>query len=254
LGFGLKWDMGWMHDTLQYMSRDPIHRKFHQNDLMFRMLYAFNENFILPLSHDEVVHEKGSLLGKMPGDDWQKFANLRLLIGYMYMQPGKKLLFMGSELAQWREWDHDSSLDWHFLRYERHANFHKWIMALNRYYRREPALFETDCDPSGFTWIDTSNALQSIISFVRNGSSTEDILLSICNFTPTPHNHYRVGVPRGGYWKESLNSDSLKFGGTGLGNPRGLRAKKLAAHGHSHSIEITIPPLAIVCFKNREHK
>jgi 1,4-alpha-glucan branching enzyme len=254
LGFGLKWDMGWMHDTLLYMSRDPIHRKFHHNDLTFRMLYAFNENFILPLSHDEVVHGKGSLLGKMPGDDWQKFANLRLLLGYMYSQPGKKLLFMGAELGQWHEWNHDGNPDWHFLEYERHADISKWVRALNQLYRREPALYELDCEPAGFEWIDTSDALQSVISFVRKNKSTDDMVLAICNFTPTAHLKYRVGVPRGGFWRAILNSDATEYGGSGQDNPARLRAYKKSAHGRPYSLEITLPPLAVVFFRSRRRK
>jgi len=254
LGFGLKWDMGWMHDTLQYMSHDPIYRKYHHNGLTFRMLYAFHENFVLPLSHDEVVHGKGSLIGKMPGDDWQKFANLRLLLGYMYSQPGKKLLFMGAELGQWREWDHDGSPDWHFLEYQRHAEIQKWVKALNRVYRTEPALYESDCDPLGFEWIDASDALQSVITFMRRGKSTDDILLVVCNFTPTPHSKYRVGVPRGGFWKELLNSDAIEYGGSGQVNPRSLRAGKVPAHGRPYSLEIKLPPLAVAYFKSRRRK
>ncbi|MFB0559562.1 MAG: 1,4-alpha-glucan branching protein GlgB [Dehalococcoidales bacterium] len=254
LGFGMKCDMGWMHDTLQYMSRDPIYRKYHHNDLTFRMLYAFNENFVLPLSHDEVVYGKGSLIGKMPGDDWQKFANMRLLLGYMYSQPGKKLLFMGAELGQWREWEHDGTLDWHFLEYERHAEINKWVKALNQFYRSEPALYELDCDSAGFEWIDASDALQSVISFVRKGKSTDDILLAICNFTPTTHLKYRVGVPRGDFWGEILNSDATEYGGSGQGNPEGIRAHKIPWHGRPYSIEIIVPPLAVVCFKSGKRK
>ena len=251
LGFGLKWDMGWMHDTLEYISRDPIHRKYHHNDLTFRMLYAFNENFVLPLSHDEVVHGKGSLVGRMPGDDWQKFANLRLLLAYMYAQPGKKLLFMGAELGQWREWDHDGNLDWHFLDYQRHAQIQKWVKALNQFYRAESALHESDCDSAGFEWIDTSAALQSVISFVRRGKSTDDILLVVGNFTPMTYLEYQVGVPRGGFWKELLNSDGSEYGGSGQGNPKSLRARRTSIHGHPYSIRITLPPLSIVYFKSR---
>jgi len=254
LGFGLKWDMGWMHDTLLYMSRDPIHRKFHHNDLTFRMLYAFNENFVLPLSHDEVVHGKGSLLGKMPGDDWQKFANLRLLLGYMYSQPGKKLLFMGAELGQWHEWNHDGNPDWQFLEYERHADINRWVAALNQLYRNEPALHELDCEPAGFEWIDTSDALQSVISFIRKGKSTDDIVLVICNFTPTTHSKYKVGVPRGGFWREIINSDATEYGGSGQCNPMRLRAYKKSAHGRPYSLEITLPPLAVVLFRSRRRK
>jgi 1,4-alpha-glucan branching enzyme len=254
LGFGLKWDMGWMHDTLLYMSRDPIHRKYHHNDLTFRMLYTFNENFVLPLSHDEVVHGKGSLLGKMTGDDWQKFANLRLLLGYMYGQPGKKLLFMGSELGMWREWHHDGSLDWHFLGYQRHADIQKWVEALNNLYRTEPSLYELDFEPPGFEWIDASDALQSIISFIRKGKSINDVMLVICNFTPTTHLEYRVGVPRGGYWTEILNGDATEYGGSGQGNLDKLKADKIPAHGRPYSLTLTIPPLATVFFKSRRKR
>ncbi len=254
LGFGMKWDLGWMHDTLQYMSRNPIYRKYHHSDLTFRMLYAFNENFILPLSHDEVVHGKGSLIGKMPGDDWQKFANLRLLLGYMYSQPGKKLLFMGAELGQWREWNHDGSPDWHFLEYERHAEINKWLKDLNQLYCSEPALYELDCDPAGFEWIDANDALQSIISFIRKGKSTDDIILTICNFTPTTHSKYRVGVPRGGFWREILNSDAAEYGGSNQSDSLKTRAHKIPWHGRPYSIEITLPPLAIVCLKSRRRK
>jgi 1,4-alpha-glucan branching enzyme len=254
LGFGLKWDMGWMHDTLQYMSRDPVHRKYHHNTLTFRMLYAFNENFILPLSHDEVVHGKGSLLSKMPGDDWQKLANLRLLLGYMYAQPGKKLLFMGAELGQWREWNHDASLDWHFLEYQRHAEVREWVKALNQLYRSEPALHEMDCEPGGFEWIDANDALQSVISFVRKGKSTDDIILVVCNFTPETRFSYRVGVPRGGVWKELLNGDAGEYGGSGQGNPESLRACLGPWHGRPYFLEITLPPLATVYFKSRRRK
>jgi 1,4-alpha-glucan branching enzyme len=254
LGFGMKWDMGWMHDTLQYMAREPVNRKYHQNDMTFRMLYAFNENFILPLSHDEVVYGKGSLLGKMPGDDWQKFANYRLLLGYMYTQPGKKLLFMGAEIGPWREWDHESSLDWHFLGYDRHARLQSWLTTLNEFYRAEAALYELDFDPAGFEWIDASDTLQSILIYARRGADTGDIIVTVCNFTPTVHTGYRIGVPRGGTWKEVLNSDAERYGGSGKGNPKNLRAEKIPWHGRSYSIEITIPPLAIVCFANRRKK
>ncbi|MBI4188282.1 MAG: 1,4-alpha-glucan branching protein GlgB [Chloroflexi bacterium] len=254
LGFGLKWDMGWMHDTLQYMSRDPIYRSYHHNDLTFRMLYAYTENFILPLSHDEVVHGKGSLLGKMPGDDWQKFANLRLLLGYMYTQPGKKLLFMGSELGQWHEWHHDGSLDWHLLDYERHKAMQRWVQALNRFYCDETALYEVDFDPAGFAWIDADDAPQSVFSFVRKGKSSDDMLLVLCNFTPMTHFRYRAGVPRDGYWKEVLNSDDKEYGGSGQGNPVSLRASGIQSNGCPCSLEVILPPLAVVCFKSESDK
>ncbi|MFH0768874.1 MAG: 1,4-alpha-glucan branching protein GlgB [Chloroflexota bacterium] len=251
LGFGMKWDMGWMHDTLGYISNEPIFRKYHHNNLTFRMLYAFYENFILPLSHDEVTHGKGSLLSKMPGDDWQKFANLRLLLGYMYAQPGKKLLFMGGELGQWREWHHDESLDWHLLEYERHAAIQKWVQNLNRLYRNEPALYELDCDSTGFEWIDCSDAEQGIISLIRKGRTADSTILIICNFTPVPRFNYRIGVPNDGFWKELLNSDAKEYGGSNLGNLGGIGAVAIPSHGRPYSLEITLPPLAVLFFKNK---
>ncbi|MEK7354304.1 MAG: alpha amylase C-terminal domain-containing protein, partial [Chloroflexota bacterium] len=247
------WDMGWMHDTLLYMSRDPIYRQYHHNDLTFRMIYAFTENFVLPLSHDEVSHGKSSLIGKMPGDDWQKFANLRLLLGYMYAQPGKKLLFMGAEIAQWHEWSHDSSLDWHLLNYSRHVEIQRWVKALNDLYRSEPALYQLDFDSAGFEWVDAYNSSQSTISFVRKGSSAEDVLFVICNFTPMTYSNYRVGVPRGGLWKSLLNSDAMEYGGSGQDNQPNLTAHAIPMHGRPYSLEITVPPLAVAYFKSREH-
>lgn len=250
LGFGLKWDMGWMHDTLDYMSKDPVHRKYHHNTITFRMLYAFHENFILPLSHDEVVYGKGSLLRQMPGDDWQKFANLRLLYGYMYAQPGKKLLFMGGEFGQWDEWYHETSLDWNLLAYPPHAALQKWVADLNWRYRHEPALYELDFDPAGFEWIDCSDMLNSIISFIRKGRAADDIVLVVCNFTPVPRYNYRVGVPRGGFWQEILNSDAREYGGSGHGNLGGVEATPVPWHGRFHSLNLTLPPLAALFFKS----
>jgi 1,4-alpha-glucan branching enzyme len=250
LGFGLKWDMGWMHDTLDYMSKDPVHRKYHHNRLTFRMLYAFHENFVLPLSHDEVVYGKRSLLGKMPGDDWQKFANLRLLFGYMYAQPAKKLLFMGGEIGQWSEWVHDGSLEWHLLQYAPHAGLKKWIGDLNRVYRSEPALHELDCDPAGFEWIDCNDAEGSTLSLMRKAKSTGDIVLVACNFTPVPRLNYKVGAPRGGYWKEILNGDAADYNGSGMGNAGGVEASGAGIHGRPNSLTITLPPLAAVFFKS----
>jgi len=254
LGFGMKWDMGWMHDTLKYISQDPVFRKYHQNDLTFRMLYAFTENFVLPLSHDEVAHGKGSLLGKMPGDDWQKFANLRLLLGYMYAQPGKKLLFMGGELGQWGEWQHDESLDWHLLQYQRHAELQRWVADLNRLYLSQPALYEFDCDPNGFEWIDCIDADDSIISFIRKGSSTGGIVLAVGNFTPVPRYNYRVGVPRGGFWKELLNSDAMDYGGSGQGNLGGVEAAKIQLYNRPYSLNLTLPPLSILFLMSEGEK
>jgi 1,4-alpha-glucan branching enzyme len=248
LGFGFKWDMGWMHDTLKYMSVDSVFRKFHHNTLTFRMLYAFHENFILPLSHDEVVYGKGSLLHKMPGDNWQKFANLRLLLGYMYGQPGKKLLFMGGEFGQWSEWYHEASLDWHLLDYAQHAALQRWVEDLNRLYRQEPALFTQDFTPGGFEWIDCNDVMQSVITFLRKGRDGEVILVA-CNFTPVPRHNYRVGVPEGGFWQEVLNSDALNYGGSGQGNLGGVEAAPIPFHGRFNSLNLTLPPLGVVFFK-----
>ncbi|MGZ8473258.1 MAG: 1,4-alpha-glucan branching protein GlgB [Candidatus Deferrimicrobiaceae bacterium] len=254
LGFGMKWDMGWMHDTLVYMGHDPVHRKYHHDMLSFRMVYAFSENFILSLSHDEVVHGKGSLLGRMPGDTWQKFANLRLLYGYMYGQPGKKLLFMGGEFGQRREWNHDDGLDWHLLADPSHAGLSRWVEDVNALYRREPALHELDFDPAGFEWVDSHDAEQSVLTFLRKGRSTGDIILVVCNFTPVPRRNYRAGVPRGGFWREILNSDGQEYGGSGQGNIGGADAAPIAAHGRLHALTITVPPLSTVFFKSEAKK
>ena len=248
LGFGLKWDMGWMHDTLEYFRRDPVHRSYHHQDLTFRMLYAFSENFVLPLSHDEVVHGKGSLLAKMAGDDWQKFAQLRLLLGYQGAQPGKKLLFMGGEFGQWREWHHEGSLDWHLLAYAPHAGVQKWVEDVNRLYQREAALHELDCSPAGFEWVDCNDSHASTLSFLRKGKG--DVILVVCNFTPVPRFHYHLGVPRTGYWRELLNSDAHDYGGSGLGNQGGVEADPVFVHGRPCSLNITLPPLAILFFKS----
>jgi 1,4-alpha-glucan branching enzyme len=249
LGFGMKWDMGWMHDTLVYVSRDPIYRKYHQNDLTFRMIYAFTENFILPLSHDEVVYGKASLLSKMPGDDWQKFANLRLLYGYMFAQPGKKILFMGGEFGQWDEWSHERSLDWHLTQYDRHSGLQRWVTSLNGFYRAEPSLYQLDFDPAGFEWIDASDAGKSILVFLRRGRSSGGHIIVICNFTPQTHFNYDVGVPQAGAWREVLNSDSSTYGGSGNGNPDDLEAKNKPVHGRPYSVTLTIPPLAVIFLK-----
>jgi 1,4-alpha-glucan branching enzyme len=249
LGFGMKWDMGWMHDMLEYMRHDPVHRSHHHSQLTFRMLYAFSENFVLPLSHDEVVYGKGSLIGKMPGDDWQRFANLRALYGAMYAQPGKKLLFMGGELAQWSEWNHDGSLDWQLLEYAPHQGVQRWVRDLNTVYRREPALHELDCDPAGFAWIDCNDNEQSTITWLRRGSMAHDTVVVACNFTPVPRRNYRIGVPFAGYWKEILNSDAPLYGGSGQGNLGGVQSDPVSWHGHLQSISITLPPLAVVFFK-----
>jgi 1,4-alpha-glucan branching enzyme len=250
LGFGLKWDMGWMHDTLAYMALDPVHRKYHHNMLTFRMIYAHHENFILPLSHDEVVHGKGSLLGRMPGDTWQKFANLRLLFGYMFGQPAKKLLFMGGEIAQWHEWSHDGALGWELLDQPAHAGVQRLVRDLNRLYTTEPALYELDCDPAGFEWIDCYSADDSVLSFVRKGRTTTDLFLIVCNFTPVPRHNYRLGAPRAGWWREALNSDATVYGGSGQGNLGGLEAAPVAVHGRPQSLALTLPPLAAVFLRS----
>ncbi|HEX5761253.1 MAG TPA: 1,4-alpha-glucan branching protein GlgB [Thermoanaerobaculia bacterium] len=249
LGFGLKWDMGWMHDVLDYLREDPVHRRYHHDRLTFRSIYAFHENFVLPLSHDEVVHGKRSLLGKMPGDLGQKYANLRLLFAYQYAVPGKKLLFMGAEIGQWREWDHDGSLDWHLLDHAPHAGIARLVGELNRLHREEPALHELDCSPDGFEWIDGSDALQSVISFVRRGKAPGEQVVTVFNFTPVVRRNYRLGVSGGGLWRELLNSDAREFGGSGHGNLGGVEASPFSAHGRSHSLTLTLPPLAAVFLK-----
>jgi len=248
LGFGLKWDMGWMHDTLKYMAKEPIHRAHHQGDLTFRMVYAYSENFVLPLSHDEVVHGKRSLADKMPGDDWQKFANLRLLYGYMFAQPGKKLLFQGGEFAQWHEWRHDHSLDWHQRPYPPHAGMERWVTDLNRLYRSDPAMHQGDCHAGGFEWVDASDAAASVMSFLRRGDDGTSILV-VCNFTPVPRTNYRVGVPHGGYWRELLNSDATIYWGSGMGNAGGVTAEPESWNGRPYSVRLTLPPLAVLFFK-----
>ena len=251
LGFGLKWDMGWMHDTLQYMSRDPVHRRYHHNKLTFRMIYAFHENFVLPLSHDEVVYGKGSLLGKMPGDRWQKFANLRALYGYMYAQPGKKMLFMGGEFGQPSEWAHDGSLQWDLLQDPMHHGLKDWLSDLNNLYRSEPAFHELDCDSGGFEWIDCDDAEHSVISLLRKGRSSANLLLVVCNFTPVPRYSYRLGVPRAGMWQEILNSDAGRYGGSNMGNLGGVEAVPVPLHGRPYSLTITLPPLSVSLFRSR---
>ena len=248
LGFGFKWDMGWMHDTLAYMARDPVHRRFHHNDLTFRGLYAFHENFVLPLSHDEVVHGKGSLIQKMAGDEWQKLANLRLLFCNQWATPGKKLLFMGCEFGQWREWDHDSSLDWHLTADSRHAGLQRLVADLNGLYSRETALHELDVDPAGFEWIDANDSNQSVACFLRKNRKGE-LVLVVLNYTPILRASYRVGVPRGGRWKEILNSDAAVYGGSGVGNYGGANASHGPFHGREHSLQLTLPPLGAVFLK-----
>jgi len=250
LGFGMKWDMGWMHDTLKYFQLDAIFRKYHHNQLTFRMIYAFTEQFIMPLSHDEVVHGKGSLLSRMPGDDWQRFANLRLLYGYMYAQPGKKLLFMGCEFAQPNEWKHDHSLDWHLTQYAPHEGMMKWVADLNHLYRNEPTLHERDFSSEGFRWIVGDDSANSVLVFLRLGEWGRPVFLIACNFTPVPRYDYRIGVPGFGFWEEVLNSDSANYGGSGQGNMGGVRTQPIGWHGYNDSVTIQIPPLGIVFLKH----
>lgn len=250
LGFGMKWNMGWMHDTLKYTSKDPIYRKYYHDQLTFSIWYAFAENFVLPLSHDEVVYGKGALIGKMPGDEWQKSANLKLLFGYMYGHPGKKLLFMGGEFAQWKEWNHEESLEWHALQYPSHQEVQRWVKDLNAFYRSEPAMHALDFDIHGFEWIDFHDWEHSNVSFIRKGRNADDIVLVVCNFTPVPWYNYRIGVPRGGFWKEAINSDAKIYGGSGHGNFGGVEAAPIPAHGRYHSLSLTLPPLGIVFFKS----
>ncbi len=249
LGFTFKWNMGWMNDTLRYMARDPIYRKYHHNELTFSLMYAFSENFILPLSHDEVVHGKRSLLEKMPGDRWQKFANLRLLYGYMFGHPGKKLLFMGGEFGQWREWDVGTSLDWHLLQEEPHRQLHRYVRDLNHFYLAEPALYECDFEPSGFEWIECHDWEWSIIAFLRRARHGAPFLIFVCNFTPVPRLGYRIGVPEPGEYREVFNSDRPEYGGSGQGNVGPLRADPIPWSGRPYSIQLTVPPLAVIVLK-----
>ncbi|MCL5097816.1 MAG: alpha amylase C-terminal domain-containing protein, partial [Candidatus Omnitrophica bacterium] len=252
LGFDYKWDMGWMHDSLLYLSRDPVYRKYHHNELTFRGLYAFKENFVLPLSHDEVVYGKGSLLRKMPGDEWQKFAQLRLLFGLMYGQPGKKLLFMGDEFGQWNEWYHEVSLDWHLLEHPLHHGLQRWLEDLNQFYRSEPAMHVHDCQPEGFQWINCDDAEQSTLSWLRLDG--QEPVLVLVNFTPVVRHSFRVGVPRGGFWREALNSDAQDYGGSGQGNYGGVDAAPFCWHNQPCFLTITLPPLAAVFFRHEESR
>ena len=244
LGFGLKWDMGWMHDTLQYMAEDPVHRRYHHDELTFRGVYAFTENFVLPLSHDEVVYGKGSLLDKMPGDDWQRRANLRLLYGYQYAQPGKKLLFMGAELGEGREWAHEGGLDWGLLQDDRHAGICRWVADLNRLYRDRPALHDLDTDPTGFEWVH-QEAEASVLTFLRR-SRHGDVVLVACNFTPVPRHNVLVGVAEDGFWVELANSDAVTYGGSGQGNMGGVEAQPVPWHHWPRALTLTLPPLSCV--------
>ncbi len=248
LGFGMKWNMGWMHDTLKYFKEDPLYRPYHHNTITFSLIYAFNENFMLPLSHDEVVHGKGSLIGKQPGDTWQQFAGLRTLYGYMWTHPGKKLLFMGGEFGQRREWTHEGELEWWVLQYADHSGLQRWLADLNRLYRAEPALHEVDFESPGFEWIDASDHVSSTLAYVRRSRSGETVLV-VCNFTPVPRHNYAVGVPKGGYWREVANSDARDYGGSGMGNLGGVDSQPVPAHGRNQSLTLTLPPLSTVIFK-----
>ena len=252
LGFSMKWNMGWMNDTLRYMRREPVHRRHHQNDLTFSLLYAFSENFVLPFSHDEVVHMKGSLIGQMPGDLWQKFANLRLLLSYQWTHPGKKLLFMGGEIAQWQEWNHEQQLQWELLEWPNHAGLQRALADLNGLYRREPALHELEFDQAGFEWIDCNNAAESLLCYLRKARNPQDFLVVCCNFTPVARHGYAVGVPRGGRYREVFNSDSQHYNGSNTGNGLGVVAERPGTHGRPFTLRLTLPPLAAVILKPEE--
>jgi 1,4-alpha-glucan branching enzyme len=251
LGFTYKWNMGWMHDMLQYVHEDPVHRRWYHDRVTFSMLYAFSENYVLPFSHDEVVHGKRALLDKMPGDAWQKYATLRTLYGFMWGHPGKKLLFMGGEFGQWREWNHDASLDWHLLDDGAHAGLRRFVQALNWHYRAQPALHERDNDPSGFRWIDCHDNENSVFSFVRTAADAASQVVMAFNFTPVPRSAYRIGVPAPGFYAELLNSDSAYFGGSDVGNGGGLHSEPVAAHGFEQSLSLTVPPLGCLLLKKR---
>jgi 1,4-alpha-glucan branching enzyme len=248
LGFGFKWNMGWMHDTLEYMSQDPVHRRYHHDKMTFGLLYAFSENFVLPLSHDEVVHGKGSILDRMPGDAWQKFANLRAYYGYMWGHPGKKLLFMGQEFGQGREWDFDQSLDWHLMDVPWHRGIRQLVTDLNAFYRATPALHQRDCQPNGFQWINATDHENSVFSWLRIGEDGAPPVLVVTNFTPVPRHGYQLGLPTGGRWIERLNTDAEIYGGSGTGNLGGIYAEETASHGRPFSARFTIPPLSTLYF------
>jgi 1,4-alpha-glucan branching enzyme len=247
----MKWNMGWMHDMLHYFSENPVHRKFHHNNITFSMLYAFTENFVLPISHDEVVYGKRSLLSKMPGDQWQQFANVRAFLAYMYGHPGKKLLFMGTDIGDYQEWNHDAGVPWEVLQYPLHSGLQLLVRELNRIYRAEPALHQVDFDYTGFEWIDIADVDQSAISFLRRASDPSDYVVFACNFTPVPRYNYKVGVPETGYYREILNTDAEMFGGSNMGNGGGVTAHPRKAHGRPACLTITLPPLAVMAFKRR---
>ncbi|MDX1412131.1 MAG: alpha amylase C-terminal domain-containing protein, partial [Nitrospirales bacterium] len=249
LGFTFKWNMGWMHDTLEYFSLDSVFRKYHQNKVTFGLMYAFSENFVLVLSHDEVVHGKKSMLDKMPGDQWQRFANLRSLYSHMWAHPGKKMLFMGGEIGQWWEWNHEDSLQWHLLDFEPHQGLQRYVADLNRMYQSESALHEVDYDWTGFQWIDLHDSEQSTLSYIRRAKDPENFIVCAFNFTPVPREGYRMGVPKEGWYQERLNSDAAAYGGSNMGNGGGVQAEAVPWHGQPCSVVITLPPLAAVFFK-----
>jgi len=249
LGFTMKWDMGWMNDTLRYMAHDPIHRKYHQNELSFRMVYAFTENFILPLSHDEVVHGKKALLSQMPGDHWQQFANLRLLYGYQYGMPGKKLLFMGGEFGQWHEWNHDQELDWALFGHLFHDGLRRFVRDLNEIYKTHGALHELDMQHEGFSWIQCDDWHNSVYSYIRYARKRDDFVVAALNFTPVPRDGYRIGVPHAGYYHEILNSDADIYGGGNIGNMGGVYSEPIPLHGHPQSVALRLPPLGMLILK-----
>jgi 1,4-alpha-glucan branching enzyme len=251
LGFTMKWNMGWMHDMLDYFAVDPVHRKFHHNQITFSIMYAFSENFVLPISHDEVVYGKRSLLWRMPGDEWQRFANVRAFIAYMYAHPGKKLLFMGCDIGDYNEWNHNASVPWQILQFPLHAGLQRCVQELNRLYREEPALHQVDFEYAGFEWIDITDIEKSVISFIRRAEKADDFVVFVCNFTPVPRMNYEVGVPEPGYYKEILNTDAGAFGGSNMGNSGGVEARAVPRHHRLHSISITLPPLAVIAFKIR---
>ncbi|MCC7043815.1 MAG: alpha amylase C-terminal domain-containing protein, partial [Acidobacteria bacterium] len=248
LGFTFKWNMGWMHDILTYVGKDPVHRRWEHQHLTFSMLYAYNENFVLPFSHDEVVHGKGSMMNKVPGDVWQKAATLRALFTFMYAHPGKKLLFMGMEIGAWREWNHDDSLEWSLLQLPPHGGMQRFMRDLNDVYRHEPALHEVDFEPAGFSWIDCNDYESSVISFVRRARDPRRFVVAVLNFTPIVRTDYRIGVPEPGYYQERINSDAVWYGGGNVGNEGGLHTEPIPAHGHAQSLRLAIPPLAGLIF------
>jgi 1,4-alpha-glucan branching enzyme len=248
LGFGYKWDLGWMHDTLQFLAREPVHRKWHHDEITFRAIYQNSENYVLPLSHDEVVHGKGALLAKFPGDPWQKYATLRLLFGYQWTLPGKKLIFMGDEIGVWNEWSHDHELDWPVGQHPAHAGIARWVGDLNRVYREHRSLHARDCDPVGFQWLVADDRDSSVLAYLRYGEPGDPPIVVVANFTPVPREGYRIGVPKAGFWREILNSDASIYGGSGIGNRGGMHTDAIGCRGYEQSLIVTAPPLGVVVF------